>query len=539
MVDRGPDASAFPELRMNPLTDQTSPTDSSVAQPGVPSPGHAHPPKQGGGPKGPAGPGGNKPEREKPADLDDGLAAEINAAMDASVEHQTKAKKERKPAPHRDPVVPAGGFQPAIRGPRVVQSGREHRTGVVVSVGPTDIFIEFGPKELGVLPRLQFKEGDELPKPKDSIEVVVDKFEKDEALYICSRPGQVQKADWEMLEPGQIVEARVTGVNKGGLELEVAHHRAFMPASQVDIRRIEDLSVFVGEKLKCKVTRVDRTGKGNITLSRREIVGEERKEILKGLKDSLKEGDVRDGIVKKIMPFGAFVDIGGVDGLVHITDITHDRIRKVEDHLKEGQAVKVKVLKLDWENERHSLGLKQLTADPYESALADIVEGAEVNGRVTKLMEFGAFVEVAPGVEGLVHISELSWKRVGKTSDVLQPDQVIKVKVLKLDKETKKIGLSLKQTQPQPEAPAGGERGGGGGGGGRGGSGGGGFGGGGGRGRGRGDKFEKDTRTPEEILKETPQLRRMREEAKKKHGKDLKSGLGKGHLGIGLGDLKL
>lgn len=529
MVDRGPDASAFPEFRMNPLTDQTSPTDNSaVAQPASSAPSQGQPPK-GGQPK---GSGGGKPAVEKPADLDAGLAAEIDAAMDASVPTQTKAKKERKPAPQRDPVVPAGGFQPAIRGPRVVQSGREHRTGVVVSVGPTDIFIEFGPKELGVLPRLQYKEGDELPKPKDSIEVVVDKFEKDEALFICSRPGQVTKADWEMLEPGQIVEARVTGTNKGGLELEVANHRAFMPASQVDIRRIEDLSVFVGEKLKCKVTRVDRSGKGNITLSRRDIVAEERKEILKGLKDSLKEGDVRDGIVKKIMPFGAFVDIGGVDGLVHITDITHDRIRKVEDHLKEGQAVKVKVLKLDWENERHSLGLKQLTADPYEAGLKDITEGAEVNGRVTKLMEFGAFVEVAPGVEGLVHISELSWKRVGKVSDVLQPDQVIKVKVLKLDKDTKKIGLSLKQTQPQPEGQGGGERG-------SGGEGGGGGGSGGGRGRGRGDKFEKDTRTPEEILKETPQLRRMREEAKKKHGKDLKSGLGKGHLGIGLGDLKL
>lgn len=464
------------------------------------------------------------------ATLDEAAERAIAEAMegaakpgDAPKKDEKRPKRERQNNGPARSVTPVGGYQPAIRGPRVVQSGREHRAGKVVSVGPTDIFIEFGPKELGVLPRIQFKE-EELPKAGDNLEVVIDKFEKDESLFICSRPGQVQKAEWELLEPGTVVEALVTGTNKGGLELEVAHHRAFMPASQVDVRRIDDLQPFVGQKLKCKVTRVDRSGRGNITLSRRDIVGEERTEALKKLRDSLKEGDTVDGVVRKIMPFGAFVDIGGIDALLHIGDLSHDRVRRVEDVIKEGQNVRVKILKLDWENDRHSLGLKQLTADPFEAGIKDVVDGAELTGRVTKLLEFGAFVEVAPGVEGLVHISELAWSRVAKVSDVVQPNQVIKVKVLKVEKDSRKISLSLKQTleRPADQAPRGGGPGGAGG----------------GRGRGRGDRGEKDTRTPEEILKETPQLRRMREEAKKKHGKDLKSGLGKG-LGIGLGDLKL
>lgn len=469
----------------------------------------------------PASTGASNAESGMTADV----AAEINAAMESSLAkadaaahaHHTKPRPEELKAAHD-----AMGNKPAIRGPRVVQSGREHRHGRVVSVGPTDIFLEFGPRELGVIPRLQFKD-DELPQVAGEVEVVVDKFDRDENLLICSRPGLVQKADWELLEPGQIVEARVTGVNKGGLELEVAHHRAFMPASQVDTRRIEDLSVFVGEKLKCKVTRVDRTGRGNITLSRRDIVGEERKAALAELRGSVKEGDTREGVVRKIMQFGMFVDIGGVDGLVHISDVSHERLNKIDGY-KEGDKVTVKVLKLDWDNERHSLGIKQLSEDPWMAQTKDVVEGAILTGKVTKLAEFGCFIEVAAGVEGLCHISELDWKRVGKTSDSVQPNKVVKVKVLKIDPDSRKISLSIKQAMDRPAGEHGAGRPAGGGGG----------------GRGRRDRGEEDTRKPEDILKETPALRRAREEAAKKHGKALKSGLGTGGgLGMSLSDLKL
>lgn len=441
------------------------------------------------------------------------FAAEINAAMERSMDqassHHVKPRKEEIDAAHA--AMPAGS--PKIKGPRVLEGGRERRPGVVVSVGPTDIFIEFGPKELGVVPRIQYEES-ELPKVGQTIEVVVGRFEAAESLYLCNKPGSVQKAEWELLEPGQVVEARVTGVNKGGLELEVANHAAFMPASQVDTRRIEDLSIFVGEKLKCLVVRVDRTGRGQITLSRREIARDEHRAEQEKLKESLKEGDVREGTVRKIMPFGAFVDIGGIDALLHISDLSHDRVQKVEDVVKEGQKITVKILKLDWETKRHALGLKQLSEDPWAAAVKDVVEGAIVTGKVTKLAEFGCFIEVAAGVEGLCHISELAWKRVERTSDVAQPNNIVKVKVLKIDSQTRKISLSIKQATERP-AEEGAPR------------------------RGRGRKGEEDTRSPDEILKETAAFRRLKEEAKKKQkGAPLKSGLG-GALGMGLKDLKL
>ncbi|MBL0920618.1 MAG: S1 RNA-binding domain-containing protein [Phycisphaerales bacterium] len=374
---------------------------------------------------------------------------------------------------------PAPGAKPAIRGPRVIQGGREHRKGKVVSVGPSDIFIEFGPKELGVAPRAGWTD-ENLPKVGDELEVVIDRFEPDESLFLCSAPGAVQKADWEMLTPGQVVEARVTGVNKGGLELEVAHHRAFMPASQVDVHHVADLSVYVGQKMACEVQRIDRTGRGNIVLSRRNILEQQRAETASKLKEQLKEGDVRDGVVRKLMPFGAFVDLGGIDGLLHISDMSYERVNKPEDVVKEGQQVTVKVLKINWDEKRLSLGLKQVQGDPFQKAAEAIAAGAEVSGRVTKIMDFGAFVEVAPGVEGLVHISELDWKRVGKVSDVVRQDQVVKVKVLEVDPGKRRVSLSIKQTTEPPAGPAGRP--------------------------GRGE-----SRSIDDIKKETPEFRRLRE----------------------------
>ncbi|USN99385.1 MAG: S1 RNA-binding domain-containing protein [Phycisphaeraceae bacterium] len=448
------------------------------------------------------------------------LGAEIEAEIEAAM-----AELEAANAP-----TPGHPAKAKLRGPRVVEGGREHRTGTVVSVGPTDIFVEFGPKELGVLDRAQFKNKDgeepDLPKVGEQAEVVVQRYEASESLYICARPGAVQKADWEMLEQGQVVEARVTGVNKGGLELEIAQHRAFMPASQVDLDHVKDLSVFVGEKLECIVQRVDRRGKGNIVLSRREVLQSQRAEAAASLREALQEGQTIEGTVRKIMDFGAFVDLGGVDGLIHISDLSHDRVnhgaKNIERHVSEGQKIRVQILKLDWDANRISLGLKQLQADPFAAAASEVVEGAVLTGKVTNIADFGCFVEVAPGVEGLVHISELDYRRVAQVSDVVQQGEVVQVKVLKIDPQTRKVSLSIKATKDAP-AQAGG-----GGGAPR------------GRGRGRGDRDDRD---PNEILKETPKLRRMREAAKKRDKDQKKSGQGGlgdvGGLGLGLGDLKL
>lgn len=445
--------------------------------------------------------------------LDAETLAEIEAAMDDLSEAGAAAPRK------------------AIRGPREVRGGREHRTGTVVSVG-SDVFVEFGPKELGVVEMTQWKEDQEKPKVGDKLEVVVQRYNATESLFICLLPGAVQKADWEMLEIGQLVEARVTGVNKGGLELEVANHRAFMPASQVDINRIPDLNIFVGEKLTCQIQKLDKRGGGNIVLSRRDILQAERAKAAESLKSALKEGDTIEGVVRKIMDFGAFVDLGGVDGLIHLNDLTHDRVnhcaKSVAKFVSEGQKVSVQVLKIDWDNNRISLGMKQLQADPFAAARDEIVEGATLTGKITNITEFGAFVEIAPGVEGLVHISEIDFKRINKVEDAVQKGEIVQVRVLKIDPDSRKISLSIKQTKERPADQAGPRDGAGGG----------------GKGRGRGGKGERDDRDPAEILKETPQLRRMREQAKQREKQDAarKSGGGLGQtgsLGLGLGDLKL
>ena len=420
---------------------------------------------------------------------------DLNAEMEAAMNMAMKAPAPAKAAPASGGGGGGGGGKAAIRGPRVVQAGREHRTGTVVSVGASDIFVEFGPKELGIVPRIQYKE-EELPKVGDQLSVVIDKYEASESLFVCSKPGSVQKADWELLEAGQVLEAKVTGVSKGGLELEVANHRAFMPASQVSAERIADLSVFVGERLKCEVVRIERMGSGNIVLSRRNVLERDRKEQAEVMKTKLKEGDTLEGTVRKIMPFGVFVDLGGIDGLVHISDITYDRIgygeKAIEKFVKEGQKVTVRVLKIDWDNDRIGLGLKQLSTDPFQTASASIVEGAELTGRVTKILEFGAFVEISAGVEGLVHISELDYRRVNRVEDVIKVDEIVQVKVLKVEKDSRKISLSIKAMKPAP-APVGGSGGG-----------------------GRTTKDGPPGKTAEEIMKESPAFRRLKAQATQK-----------------------
>ncbi len=461
----------------------------------------------------------------KPA-LDAALRSEIDDAMAALglgpgglASHDSGSghkgdRPERKPHRERErsrppitlpghDVAPIGGpAKPAMKGPRVVQAGREYRTGVVVSVGPTDIFIEFGPKSLGIVPRAQYPDETELPAPGSQLEVAIDKFDESEHIFVCSRPGTVVKAAWENLEIGQTVEGKVVSVNKGGLEIEISGHKAFMPASQVSLDRIPDLSILIGEKLTAQVSQLDKRGRGNIVLSRRDLLEQERRERAKSLRDQLKEGDVLDGTVRKIMPFGAFVDIGGIDGLVHVSDLSYDRIgmgeQAIAKHVKEGQKVKVKILKIEWNDEdmrksRIGLGLKQLASDPFQTAVADIKEGAEIAGKVTRLADFGAFIELAPGVDGLVHVSEIAHRRINHPQDVLKIDEIVQVKVLKLDPTTRRISLSIRAMLPVPEpvaAPGGG-----------------------GGGRGGKDKDRTPKRTAEDIMKETPALRRLRAQA--------------------------
>jgi small subunit ribosomal protein S1 len=315
-----------------------------------------------------------------------------------------------------------------------------------------DVFVEFGPKSQGVCPLALFPEP---PALGAKMEFIVERFDKEDGLLILSRQGSVQKAEWESLEVGQVVEARCTGVNKGGLEMEVCNHRAFMPAGQVDLRHIAELSVFVGEKMPCEVMEVDRQ-RGRIILSRRQALEAERAHTRTQTLATLEVGQVLAATITSIQPYGAFADIGGVDGLIHISDLSWQRIKHPSEVLKEGQQVTVKVLKVDASQDppKIGLGLKQTSEDPAVAARKSLSVGDVVSGRVTKIMPFGAFVELAPNVEGLVHISELSHDRVHDVRKVVRPDEIITVKVLSIDPSSKRIALSLKAMKSAEEVQA-------------------------------------------------------------------------------------
>lgn len=362
-------------------------------------------------------------------DLDAKLEAEIEAALgDLSL----------------DDMLDEADLAPAGRGER------RTRTGTVVSIHGDDVLVEFGPKSQGVCAISYF---DDPPEIGQSLEFNVERYDQNEGLLILSRVGKVQKAEWESLEVGQFVEARCTGVNKGGLEMEVANHRAFMPAGQVDIRHVAELEVFIGEKMPCEVIEIDRQ-RGRIILSRRSALEAERGRLREQLLEKLQVGDTLPAVITSIQPYGAFADLGGIDGLIHISDLSYERIKDPSEVVKEGDTVEVKVLKLDTSQDppRISLGLKQTMIDPYQASAGQIAEGETVTGKVTKLMAFGAFVEIAPGVEGLIHISELSHERVSRVSQVVKPGEVVQAKVLSVDHDKRRISLSLRALQEQRSA---------------------------------------------------------------------------------------
>jgi len=329
--------------------------------------------------------------------------------------------------------------------PHAVRGSKETKTGTIICIRGDDVFVEFGPKSQGVCSLAFFKEK---PQVGEQMEFVVDRYDEKEGLLILSRRGTVQKAEWESLEVGQRVEARCTGTNKGGLELEIANHRAFMPAGQVDIRHVEQLEPYVNEKLQCEVIELDRQ-RGRIILSRRAMLEAERAEQRDKLLNELEEQQTRPAVITSLQPYGAFADLGGIDGLIHISDMSYERIKHPSEVVKEGDQVEVKVLKIERERDpiRISLGLKQLKEDPHQAEIEQLSPGDVVTGRVTKLMGFGAFVEIAKGVEGLIHISELAHERISRPGQVVKPNQVVNVKVLSVDPQSRKVSLSLKQMQ--------------------------------------------------------------------------------------------
>jgi small subunit ribosomal protein S1 len=313
--------------------------------------------------------------------------------------------------------------------------------GKVFRIRGQDVFVELpGGRTQGVLPITQFPEGP--PALGQEVEVTIEGFDPDGVLLLA-RKGAAVVADWSSVAEGMIVEARVTGTNKGGLAVDVNGIRGFLPVSQVELFRVENLEQYLNQRLRCLVTEVDPLER-NLVLSRRALLEKEREEAREKLWQELAEGQIREGVVRSVKDFGAFVDLGGVDGLLHVSELSWSRVPDATAVLQPGQSVKVVVLKLDRERRKVSLGMKQLTASPWDEAPQKYHAGTLARGTVTRLTDFGAFVELEPGVEGLIHISELAPQRVRKVADVVKAGQEVQVMVLNVDPAQRRIALSLK-----------------------------------------------------------------------------------------------
>lgn len=367
-------------------------------------------------------------------DLDAEIEAELQEALGEVSEKDLlpEQKKREKPAPGQKPTNRIQGKVMRVHGP--------------------DVFIDLpGGRTQGVLPLLQFPEGP--PEVGTEVEVSIERYDNSEGLLILTRQGAAVDVDWSTVANGMTVEALVTGVNKGGLEVQVNGIRGFMPISQIDLYRVERPEEYLNQRLKCQITEVDPDSR-NLVVSRRSLLEAEREELREKLWAEVAEGQIREGIIRSVRPFGAFVDLGGGDGLLHVSEMSWTRVANPEDVVQPGQSVKVIVLKVDREARKLSLGLKQLQASPWDNVEMNHPPGVVVTGKVTRIMDFGAFVELEPGLEGLVHISELAPQRVHRVRDIVQEGQDVQVMVLNIDRGSRRIALSLKAALPAPEPTA-------------------------------------------------------------------------------------
>ncbi|MBK1825740.1 30S ribosomal protein S1 [Haloferula rosea] len=323
--------------------------------------------------------------------------------------------------------------------------------GTIIEIRPQVVLVDIGYKSEGTIMASEFE--DEDIEVGDEVEVLLEKLENDEGMVVLSKEKAAHKQNWEKIvrvyEDGGLVRGKVKAVVKGGLTVNVGVE-AFLPGSQVDIIPPKDLTEYVGNIYEFKIVKVNDDRK-NIVLSRREVIEAERAELRQRFLQTVKIGDKVTGAVKNITDFGAFVDLQGMDGLLHVTDMSWGRINHPSEMLMIGQPVEVMILDVDREKERVSLGLKQMTDNPWEDIERKYQIGTNVKGKITKLLPYGAFVELERGVEGLVHVSELSWvKRITRPSDVLEIDQEIEAVVLGISIEEQKISLGVRQLEPNP-----------------------------------------------------------------------------------------
>lgn len=393
---------------------------------------------------------GDKPEAAKPADtqpvrrptvavpnarqaLPDDIQAELDAEL-AAADVESMLSGSAGMSDRKEPLDDGARVQ-----------------GQVLKIHDDNVFVALGGPDEGVIPFIQFTEEPSVGSP---VEVIVRGVSREDGLYVLSLPGAaIEVTDWEDLEEGSVVEATVTGSNAGGLECKVGGVKGFIPISQISEYRVEDTSEFVDQKFRCVVTEANAR-RGNLVLSRRAVLEREREEKRKEQLEKIEPGDLMEGIVRSIKDFGAFVDLGGLDGLIHISKLSWDRVKHPSEVLEIGQKVQVKLERVDKETGKISLSYRDLLENPWDTAEQEFPVGSVHRGTVTRIAAFGCFVKLAPGVEGLVHISELAHHRVSKVDSHVSEGEEVEVKVLSFDRDAQKIGLSIKAAQQSPTETA-------------------------------------------------------------------------------------
>jgi small subunit ribosomal protein S1 len=340
---------------------------------------------------------------------------------------------------------------------KTIEEGQILR-GTVLEITPDHVTVDVGYKSEGQIPMQEFLKRNRKVDVKvgDQIEVLIEKKDSEEGLLILSKEKADKVTIWRDVSrscrEGEVMEGEVMSKVKGGLSVDIGGVYAFLPGSQIDLKPVRNLDSLIGQRLKFKVIKFNRK-RNNIVLSRRTLLEEERKELRDETLKNLLEGEIVEGTVKNLTDYGAFVDLGGIDGLLHITDIAWGRIGHPSEKLSVGDRIKVKILHYDREKEKVSLGLKQALPDPWETVQKRYPVGTRMKGRVVNITDYGVFVELEEGVEGLVHISELTWsKKMRHPSKVVHIDDAVEVMVLDCDPTKRRISLGMKQTEPNPWA---------------------------------------------------------------------------------------
>ncbi|MGI6598502.1 MAG: 30S ribosomal protein S1 [Kiritimatiellia bacterium] len=325
--------------------------------------------------------------------------------------------------------------------------------GRIVEVRPQEVLVDIGYKSEGLLPASEFKDLSEV-HAGDEVEVLLERLEDEHGMVVVSKSRAEQRRNWDNVvascEEGKIVTGTVKGKVKGGLLVDVGGVDAFLPGSQIDVIPVRNLDDYLGQDLECKVIKINNERR-NIVLSRRDLIDEQRKELKQKLLQEIRPGQIRSGVVKNITDFGAFVDLNGMDGLLHITDMSWGRINHPSEVVEVGQELEVFVLDVNLEKERISLGLKQKQQNPWDEIELKYPKDARVRGKVVNLLPYGAFVQLEEGVEGLVHVSEISWtKRLARAADALNVGDEVEAVVLNVNKSEQKISLGIRQTEANP-----------------------------------------------------------------------------------------